>query len=261
MVHLRKLRLTSTNMLVGADLSQSFPALIEKFFQLEEVALGNFQVGDQGVIADAVYNAANCRFLRVLGLSQGNLVDDDLNGIGALQNTLEELDLSSNDDLSNNALVSCSDLVNLKRLNLSDCLGLNDLSPLKDFCLNLEELNVRHFRNSALRDDSFKVFSETPNSFPNLRVFSFSRCRKLTEKVFEHLAKNNHLVNKLTELCVDGMGRILLSSSTARNNIGKLKGLQKLKRVGSELTVEERDELEGKLLQSSKSLVNVHCYA
>ena len=152
---------------------------MEKLFQLEELVVNGFPIGNQGAIAGAVYNAANCRFLRVLKLSACDLVDDDLTGIGALKNTLEELNLSCNRRLSNNALVSCSDLVNLKRLNLYACWGLDDLSPLKDFCLNLEDLNVRDC--VALEDDSFKVFSETPNSFPKLRVLSFSCCEKLTE--------------------------------------------------------------------------------
>ena len=45
--------------------------------------------------------------------------------------------------------------------------GIDDVSPLKD-CLNLEELDVG--ARKGLTDDSFKVFSEDPTSFPSLRV-------------------------------------------------------------------------------------------
>ena len=70
-----------------------------------------------------------------------HLVDDDLNGIGALKNTLEVLDLSRTWALSSEALVYCKDLVKLKSLKLIQCVGIEDVSPLKD-CPSLEDLNV-----------------------------------------------------------------------------------------------------------------------
>ena len=74
-----------------------------------------------------------------MNLVDCDLVDDDLNGIGALKNTLEVLDLNFNHGLTNESLVHCKDLVKLKILSLFSCGGINDLSPIRD-CLNLEEL-------------------------------------------------------------------------------------------------------------------------
>jgi len=142
-----------------------------------------------------------------------------------LKNTLEVLDLSMNSNLTNKSVVHCRDLVTLNKLSLYSCVGIDNLSPLKD-CLNLEQLEV--WGCHGLADDSFKVFSEEPNSFPNLRSLNLTDCNKLTERVFEHLSKNNHLVHQLKELNAEGMYEILSSSATARKNICQLKGLRRL---------------------------------
>ena len=146
------------------------------------------------------------------------------------------------------------------------CNGINDLSPLKD-CLNLEELAVSD--NDELLDDSFKVFSEEPNSFPSLRVLDLSDCNELTKKVFEHLAKNNHLVYQLQELEMCGMSKILASSKNARNNLCQLKGLRRLNGLfpdddyssesasedgSSESPLESLEHLKRELLRELKNL-------
>ena len=117
----------------------------------------------------------------------------------------------------------------LKVLNLEGCEGVTDLSPLKH-CLNLEELNVSYC--SGLTDDSFKIFSAedpvSPLPFLKLRILDLQCCNRLTDNVFEHLSKNNHLVYRLEELNVRRLARGLVSSPIARNNIYQLKGLRRL---------------------------------
>jgi len=223
MVHLRKLELSFTD--ITGD-SESLKTVIQKLIHLEELEFSQCAIGGQGAIAGALYTPHSR--LRVLKLGSCKLVDDDLNGIGALKNTLEDLNLGFNGELTNEALVHCKDLVKLKKLNLLHCDGINDLSPLK-YCLNLEDLDLESC--TGLTDDSFRVFSEEPNSFPNLRVLDLSACRKLSEKAFEHLSKNNNLVHQLKELNATGMTKILVASTSSpivRNHLCQLKGLRKL---------------------------------
>ena len=270
MVHLRKLDLGRSN--VVGD-SRSLNTLMQNLFQLEELNLEQCcYIGNQGAIVGALYSTHSR--LRVLNLKGCSLEDDDLNGIGALKNTLEFLDLNFNRKLTYEALEHCKDLVKLKVLDLSGCTGINDLSPLKD-CSNLEELNVSLYMD--LTDDSFKVFSEEPNSFPNLRVLDLSYCEKLTEKVFDHLSKNIHLVYRLKELNVEGMGKllsssklkeftvldilkILSSSETARTNICQfvnlcqLKGLRQLRLTPFGYRSDLSKDLELELLPKLKNL-------
>jgi len=252
MVHLRKLKLSSTKITGKGD--GALHTLIQNLFQLEELNLKECRdLGNQGAIAGALYSTHSR--LRVLSLDDCNLVNDDLKGIDALENTLEVLDLGFNGDLTNEALVHCKDLVKLKMLNLEStgindlsplkclvtlkklklycCHGIDDLSPLKD-CLNLEDLDVSNC--DSLTDASFKVFSEEPNSFQKLRVLDLSHNKKLTKNAFEHLKKNNHLVYQLKELNLERMSviDILSSSLTARNNLCQLKGLRRLNGIASD---------------------------
>ena len=122
-------------------------------------------------------------------------------------------------------------------------------------CLKLEELDVS--RCSGLTDDSFKVLSEEPNSFPNLRVLDVSGCNKLTEKVFEHLSNNNHLVYQLKELNLErtSASNILSSSPTTRNNICQLKGLRQLCFAVHSVN---SDSLKMELIQGLKNLEGFH---
>ena len=226
MVHLRKLDLGHSK--IFGD-SRSLQTLMQNLFQLEDLNLsGCPDIGGQGGIASALYSTHSR--LRVLNLKYCELVDEDLNGIGKLENTLEVLDLSHNDNLTNEGLMHCKDLVKLKKLNLRGCHGITDLSPLKD-CLNLEKLDVSDCE--GLTDNSFRVFSEDPNSVPHLCVLDLAFCYMLSEKAVAYLSKNNHLVYQLKELDVLGISHIVLSS--ARNNLYQLKGLQRLL-GGSELT-------------------------
>jgi len=174
-----------------------------------------------------------------------------LDGIGALKNTLEVLDLNANVKLTKEALIHCKYLVKLKNLNLRYSHGIDDLSPLKD-CLNLEELDVSGCK--GLSDDSFKIFSEEPNSFPNLRVLNLSNFERFTEKVFEHLSKNNNLVYQLKELGAGGLSEIFSSSATARDNIYKLKGLRRLKGIVHSISASIRNELAGEVM---RNLINL----
>ena len=138
MIHLRRLELSNSK-IVGD--SRLFKTLMQNLFQLEELNLRGCRVGGRGAIAGSLYSTRSR--LRVLNLSYCELVDDDLNGIGALKNTLEVLDLSSNYDLTNEAVVHCKDLVKLKILKLNVCVRIHDLTSLKD-CSKLEELEVGH---------------------------------------------------------------------------------------------------------------------
>ena len=248
MVHLRKLDLSRTK--IAGD-SRSLKTLMQNLLQLEDLNVcGCRDLGDQGAIAGALYSTHSR--LRVLNLSICNLVNEDLNGIGALKNTLEVLDLGSNSKLTNEALVHCRDLATLKILNLHQCSGITNLSPLKE-CLNLEELDVSSCRRSS--DDLFKVFSEDPESFPNLSVLDLSDCQRLSGNVFEHLSNNNHLVYQLKELRVQGMCKIISWSPDARDNICQLKGLRRL--MGF-LDSESSDSHQNKLTRElTRSLKNV----
>jgi len=247
MVHLRTLDLRYTS--IAGD-SRLFKTLMENLFQLEELNLECcWDIGGQGAIAGALYSTHSR--LRVLNLSDCNLVDDDLNGIGALKNTLEALHLSSNSELTNEGLVK------LKVLKLDGCDGIDNLLQLLN-CASLEELNVS--KSAGLTDDSFKVFSEEPNSFPNLRVLDLSDCDELTEKVFQHLSKNSYVVSGLKELHAAGMSAILSSSTTARNNLCQLQGLRKLSLARFSARSSISKDLELKLLRELKNLQDVRLF-
>ena len=126
MIHLRKLDLSHSRIVGDSRLLKD---LMQDLFQLEELNLCGCRIGNQGAIAGALYSTHSR--LRVLNLCNCNLVDDDLNGIGALKNTLEVLQLEGNDNLTNEALVHCKGLVMMKSLKLRSCSGINDLSPLQ----------------------------------------------------------------------------------------------------------------------------------
>jgi len=248
MVHLRKLDLSQSK--ITGD-GQSLQALMQNLFQLEELNVSCCEIGNRAAIAESFYSSASQ--LRVFDLRDCNLIDDDLNGISALKNTLEVLDLGSNSELTNAALVHCKDLVKLNSLNLCSCIGVDNLSALRG-CLNLEKLSV--WDCEGLTDDSFRVFSEEQNSFPNLRILNLSYCKKLTEKVFEHLSNNNHLVHQLKELNVMGMGKILASSATARNNLCQLQGLRILEGILFSISKSQKVEL----MQGLKNLEKISEY-
>ena len=228
MVHLRKLDLRSCD--IQGDLS--LKRLLQSLAGLEELDLSGCSIGNECAILQALYNRHSQ--LRVLNLDSCELVDADLKGIGALKNSLEELVLSSNEELTTEALVHCSGLKRLKSLRLGFCDGVDDLSPLGG-CVNLGNLDVTYC--SQLTDDSFKIFSEEPNSFPNLQSLEICTASKLTGKTLEHLSKNNHLVYQLKDLHFNmKLTNVLESSETARNNICKLQGLRKLDKAGSAKT-------------------------
>ena len=255
MIHLRSLDLSESEI---TGVRRPMNALMQNLFQLEELNLHFCRIGGQGAIAGALYSTHSR--LRVLNLSSCGLVDGDLKGIGALKNTLEVLDLGSNLGLTSGGLMHCSNLVKLRKLDLRTCNSINDLSPLKD-CVNLEELDVAIC--IRLTDDSFKVFSEEPTSFSNLRMFRVSSGEKLTGKVLEHLANNHHLVYQLRDLDVGGMSKILTSSATARNSLCQLKGLRRLRGVASRsclaspVSESDQNKLKGELMQSLKNLERV----
>jgi len=247
MVHLRKLNLSNSRLISDVGLLKT---LMQSLFQLEELHLSECDIGNNGAIAGPLYSTHSR--LRVLNLGNCRLVDDDLNGIGALKNYLEVLDLGYNYELTNKALVHCKDLVKLRRLCLCNSGGINDLSPLED-CLGLEELDVACNRN--LTDDSFKVFSEEPNSFPKIRRLNLMRCPELTENVFEHLSANNNLVYQLKELNVGGLSAILSTSPTARNKLCRLQALRRLEGIlDSTLSESDQNKLRSKLMKGLKNL-------
>jgi len=251
LVHLRELDLSYTR-IVGD--SRVLKTLMQNLFQLEELNVSGCRIGDQGAIVGAIYSTHSR--LRYLNFSECGLVDDDLNGIEALKNTLEVLDLGGNENLTNEGLRNFNDLVKLKKLNLRFCHGISDLSPLKD-CMKLEALYVSSC--NGLNDDSFKVFSEEPNSFPNLHVLELSRCSQLTGKVFEHLSKNNHLVHQLKELNVRRLSKIVLSSTTARNNICQFKGLRRLVGFLSK-SESDQNEIKSELMKQLRNLEDINWY-
>jgi len=246
MVYLRKLDLSDSKITGDSGLLKT---LIPNFIHLEELNLGSCLIGGQGALAGALYTSNSLSHLRVLKLRCSRLVDDDLKGINALKNTLEELSIGGNDKLTTEALVNCRDLVKLKILGLNCCDGINDIAPLKG-CVNLEELKL--LSCASLTDDSFRVFSEEPNSFPNLRVLDLQECENLSGKVCEHLAKNNNLVHQLKELNVI---EFLSLSLTALNKIYQLKGLQRL--YGLLWNVDE-NTLKGELTRSLKNLDEIN---
>ena len=140
-------------------------------------------------------------------------------------------------------------------LNLHICHRIGDLSPLK-YCLNLEELDMMDC--IRLTDGSFKVFSEEPNSFPHLRTLNlrfFFKIIKLTEIVFEHLSKSNHLVRQLKELDVRGMLDIV--SPTALNNICQLKGLRRLHGIPNSMSKSDKNKFKGELQRKLQNLEEV----
>ena len=163
----------------------------------------------------------------------------------------------------------CKYLAKLKILDLEST-GINNLSPLFYYeyknvlnrhgvterlrvlkgCLKLEELDVSW---NSLTDESFRVFSEEPNSFPNLSVLYMHQCDTRTG-VFEHLSKNNHLVHRLKELNVRGMRKILLSSETARKNLCQLQGLRQLHVTQSRDNSNASKDLKRKLMRELKNL-------
>ena len=116
------------------------------------------------------------------------------------------------------------------------------------------ELYCRVSNCIELSDDSFKVFSQVPNSFPYLRVLNLSSCQKLTEKVFEHLSKNNHLVYQLMELNIGRLYDIVSSSSTARENLCRLKGLRILKATRYGISKENQSKLTVELMRRLMNL-------
>ena len=224
MVHLRKF------LLRYCDIPGDFRFSKNLMYKIEELSFIFCRIGDPNAMARALFNISSHHQLRVLNLRRCALVDENLEGIGALKSTLEVLDLGRNWELTTEALTHCQELVKLKVLDLKGCKGVTDLSPLKH-CLNLEELNVA--RCDGLTDDSFKVFSaqDPDSSFPKLRILDLFGCRRLTENAFEHLSKSNHLVRRLEELNVMRLSGGLLPSPVARNNIYKLKRLRRL--IGS----------------------------
>ena len=224
MVHLRKLDLSMCE-IVGD--SRSLKDLMRNLVQLEELSLAGCRIGNQGALTGALYSSLSR--LRVLNLSWCHLVDDDLEGIGALKKTIEELYLDDNGWLTNKALIHFKTLVKLKCLILRRCGRITDLSPLAKCSVSLETLDVSDCSN--LTDDSFRVFSAEPDSFPSLRVLRLSGCNNLTENVFGHLSKNNHLVCRLKKLCV--MSSVVASSPYAQTNICQLQGLRVLSGIRS----------------------------
>ena len=182
MVHLRSLDLSGTDVVGDSRLLKT---LTQNLLELEELNLRFCRIGNQGAISGALYSTHSR--LRVLILRHCGLVDSDVNGIGALKNTLAELDLGGNYELTQQALVHCKDLVKLKILKLVSA-RINDLSPLKH-CVKLESLDFEDC--SRLNDVSFKVFTVDPNSFPKLRFLDVSYCDEVTYDVIRKLSKRN----------------------------------------------------------------------
>ena len=83
MVHLRKLELSMCR-IVGD--SRSLKDLMRNLVQLEELSLSHCRIGNQGALTGALYSSLSR--LRILNLSRCDLVDDDLEGIGALRTTI-----------------------------------------------------------------------------------------------------------------------------------------------------------------------------
>ena len=70
----------------------------------------------------------------------------------------------------------------------------------------------------------------------------------------QHLSTNNHLVYQLKELTIRGMSEIVLSSTTARNNLCQLQGVRRLDLdISTRASPEERRRLT-ELTQGLKNL-------
>ena len=165
--------------------------------------------------------------LRNLGLNKCNLVDRDLKSIGRFKNSLEVLLVTGNKEITNEGVSYLKDLVNLKRLEMSSCEKVTDLSFLSN-SKKLEHLILD--RMKSVDAESFRVFccgdDEKENSFPNLKELWLEDLQEVNDEVFEHFCSNENLQHCLRILQLDSLPKV--TGNIFSMHISKLKGLQRL---------------------------------
>lgn len=196
--------------------------------------------------------------LTMLEMCKCDLVDDDLSGIGKLKETLQHLEIGENSNLNSAGLnLHLAPLVKLVKLHVQETSISDSLNFLKGM-RNLTDLNLSGC--DRLVDSAFQVFSEDPNSFPELRTLDMSCCDLLTDVTFvEHLARNNNLKFQLKRLdCYENPNQDTFEDSPISDaRVGVFELFKGLQHITLRLKGEARQLVKLRLQKKIKDLTHV----
>lgn len=162
--------------------------------------------------------------IRSLNLSKCCLIDCDMKGIENLKHTLEELNMNSNDNITDVGVAHLAGLENLRVLSMNGLPSVTDVSCLSKSLTKLEVWSMGGC--TSLASESFRFFARDPTCFPALLELSVNSLPAIDDQFFSFLSKNHAAKSRLRKLNVSAVPA--LTDRAVCQFISQLKGLQSL---------------------------------